>query len=121
MELKYGSPRISSYDDHKYAEERLDDVNFLEEIRSRAIVRSACYLQGSCWYHSQRIRSQELHKGDLVLQRKKNSTGHKLSPKWEGPYRVTHVFRPGCVSLEDEDGKLEQNSWNIEHLRKFYP
>jgi hypothetical protein len=30
--------------------------------------------------------------GDLVLRRKQNSSGHKLSPKWEGPYRVTHVF-----------------------------
>jgi hypothetical protein len=48
--------------------------------------------------------------GDLVLRRKQSSTGHKLSPKWEGPYRVTHVFRPGCVSLEDKDEKPEQNS-----------
>jgi hypothetical protein len=46
MELKYGSPRISMYDNQTYVKERLDDVNFLEEIHSRAIVRSAHYLQG---------------------------------------------------------------------------
>jgi hypothetical protein len=92
MELKYGSPRISSYDDHKYTKEYLDDVDFLVEIHSRAIVRFARYLQGLCRYQSQRSRPQELHTGDLVLWRKQSSSGHKLSPKWEGPYRVTHVF-----------------------------
>jgi hypothetical protein len=56
-----------------------------------------------------------------VLQRKKNSFGDKLSPKWEGPYRVTHVFQPECVSLEDKNEKPEQKSWNIEHLQKFNP
>jgi transposase InsO family protein len=51
-ELKYGSPWISAYDDHKYTKACLNDVNFLEEIRSRVIVRSACYLQGLRRYHS---------------------------------------------------------------------
>jgi hypothetical protein len=91
-ELKFGSPQISANDDHKYTKEHLDDVNFLEEIRSRAIVWSARYLQGLRQYHSRRVRSWELHMGDLVLRKKQNSSGHKLSPKWEGPYRVTHVF-----------------------------
>jgi hypothetical protein len=44
--LKYGYPQISSYDKHKLGEDQLDDVNFLEEIRSWAIVRFARYLQG---------------------------------------------------------------------------
>ena len=46
---------------------------------------------------------------------------NKLSPKWEGPFRVAQVFRPGAVCLESEDGKRVLNSWNLEHLRKFYP
>ena len=49
----------------------------------------------------------------------KNS--NKLTPKWEGPYRVKRVTRPGAVRLETEDGTPVSNSWNIEHLRKFYP
>jgi hypothetical protein len=31
------------------------------------------------------------------------------------------VTRPGAVCLETEDGIPVSNSWNIEHLRKFYP
>jgi hypothetical protein len=60
-ELKYGSPRLSAYDDHKYMKACLNDVNFLEEIRSRVIVRSARYLQGLRRYHSRHIRPRELH------------------------------------------------------------
>jgi hypothetical protein len=43
-----------------------------------------------------------------------------LTPKWEGPFRVVRVTRPGAVRLETGDGIQLQNSWNIEHLRKFY-
>jgi hypothetical protein len=39
-----------------------------------------------------------------------------LTPKWEGPYRVAQVTRPGAVRLETKDGIKMQNSWNIEHL-----
>ena len=46
---------------------------------------------------------------------------NKLSPKWEGPFWVAQIFRPGAVCLESEDGKRVLNSWNLEHLRKFYP
>ena len=56
-----------------------------------------------------------------MLRRIQDSQGmNKLSPWWEGPFRVAHVFRPGAVRLEDEDGKRVPNSWNIEHLRKYH-
>ena len=32
-ELKYGSPRIRAYDEDSQRAQRIDDVNFLEEIR----------------------------------------------------------------------------------------
>ena len=63
-----------------------------------------------------------LEEGDLALWCIQSAKGsNKLTPKWEGPYRVVRVTRPGAVRLETEDGTLVQNSWNIEHLRKFYP
>jgi hypothetical protein len=46
---------------------------------------------------------------------------HKLSPMWEGPFKVTHIARPGSVRLETTEGVLMGNPWNIAHLRKFYP
>ena len=44
---------------------------------------------------------------------------HKLSPPWEGPYMVTEVIRPGTYRLEDDNGNVLTNTWNIEQLRHF--
>jgi hypothetical protein len=46
---------------------------------------------------------------------------HKLSPPWEGPFVVTEVTRPCSYRLSQMDNTLIGNSWNIEHLQKFYP
>ena len=73
-------------------------------------------------YNSRKVHAQSFEEGDLVLrcvQSAKNS--NKLMLKWEGPYRVTQVTRPGAVRLEIEDAIPVSNSWNIEHLRKFHP
>jgi hypothetical protein len=60
--------------------------------------------------------------GDLVLRRKLSREGlHKLSPMWEGPFKVTHIFRPGSAWQETAKGVPVGNPWNIAHLRKFYP
>jgi hypothetical protein len=66
--------------------------------------------------------SRELQVDDLVLRQVLTREGaNKLSPNWEGPFRVTQVYRPGCVYMATEDGEPLPNLWNIEHLCKFYP
>jgi hypothetical protein len=67
------------------------------------------------------MRSRELQVDDLVLQQVLNwEDMNKLSPSWEGPFRVTQVCRPGCVRLATDDGEPVPHPWNIEHLHKFY-
>jgi hypothetical protein len=121
-ELIYGSPRVLAYDEAE--QEQLWQANalLLEEDRLRAAVRAARYQQALRRYHSRKVHARSLEEGDLVLRRAQSAKGsNKLTPKWEGPYRVVRVTRPGAVRLETEDGTTVQNSWNIEHLRKFYP
>ena len=66
--------------------------------------------------------SRTLEVGDLVLRRVLSTEGlHKLSPMWEGPFRVASVSRSGAARLETQDGVPIQNAWNIQHLQKFYP
>ena len=94
----------------------------LEEDRLRAAVRAVRYQQALHRYHTRKVHARSLEEGDLVLrhvQSAKNS--NKLTPKWEDPYRVTRVTRPGAVRLEIEEAVPVSNSWNIEHLHKFYP
>jgi hypothetical protein len=68
------------------------------------------------------MHSRELQVDDLVLRWVLTRVGaNKLSPGWEGPFRVTQVCHPGCVQLAMEDGEPLPNSWNIDYLCKFYP
>ena len=100
---------------------RRDDVVLLEENLLRAATSGARYQQALRRYHSRRVHAQCFEEGDLVLRRVQSAKGtNKLTSKWEGPYRVVRVTRPGAVRLETGDGTQLQNSWNIEHLRKFY-
>ena len=121
-ELVYGSPRVLAYHELEQEQLRQDDTLLLEEDRLQAAVRAACYQQALCRYHSRKVKARSLEEGNLVLRRVQSAkNSNKLTPKWEGPYRVKRVTRPGAVRLETEDGIPVSNSWNIEHLRKFYP
>ena len=93
-----------------------------EERHREAALRAARYQQALRRYHCRNIRSRTLEMGDLVLRRVLSTEGlHKLSPMWEGPFKVVHISRSGAVRLETKDGVPIQNVWNIQHLRKFYP
>jgi hypothetical protein len=99
-----------------------EDVDFIDECRWHAAIRNARYNQALMRYHQLFMHSKELGVGDLVLWRVLNREElHKLSPNWEGPFKVTEVCRPGCVRLATTKGVPLPNPWNIEHLHKFYP
>ena len=87
-----------------------------EERHQQALLCVARYQQALWRYHCRNVRSRTLEVGDLILRRVLSMEGlHKLSPMWEGPFRVAHVSRPGVACLETQDGVPIQN------LRKFYP
>lgn len=72
-------------------------------------------------YQSRKVQPHSLVVGDLVLRKIQSQANHnKLSPKWEGPYIVVEVTRPGSVRLAMSDGRVLSNSWNIDQLRKFF-
>ena len=121
-ELAFGSPRTSRHSEPENDAARVEDVNFIEELRCRAALRAARYQQGLRRYHERKIKGRSFVAGDLVLRRVQSRAGqHKLSPGWEGPFKVVGVPRPGCCRLATEEGLELPNPWNIEHLRKFYP
>ena len=121
-ELTYGSPRLLAYDEIEQEQLQQDDATLLEEDRLQAAVRAACYQQALRRYHSRKVHARSLEEGDLILRRVQSArNSSKLTPKWEVPYRVIRVTKPGAVYLETKDGIPVSNSWNIEHLCKFFP
>jgi transposase InsO family protein len=101
---------------------RLEDIDVMEEERLNTVIQLARYQQTLRRYHDKVVRHRSFVVGDLVLRRILTGEGrHKLSPLWEGPFIVSEVTRPGSYRLTQMDGTEVRNSWNIEHLRKFYP
>nr|ABA96229.2 retrotransposon protein, putative, unclassified [Oryza sativa Japonica Group] len=121
-ELTLRSPRATMYCEADQDQLQRDDLDFLEERRRRAALRAARYQQSLRRYHQRHVRARSLCVDDLVLRRVQTCAGlSKLSPMWEGPYRVIGVPRPGSVRLAMGDGTELPNPWNIEHLHRFYP
>ena len=110
-ELIYGSPRVLAYDEVVQDRHRCDDAVLLEENNLRVATRVARYQQALRCYHSCKVRARCFEEGDLVLRRVQSAKGtNKLSPKWEGPYQVVRVTKPGAVRLETRDGTQLHNS-----------
>jgi hypothetical protein len=100
---------------------RLEEIDVLEEECLNVVIQSARYQQTLRCYHDKVVRHQAFTVGDLVLHRIQLGEGrHKLSPPWKGPCMVAEVTRPRPYQLTQVDGTLVGNSWNVEHLRKFY-
>ena len=101
---------------------RIEDLDSVEEARLAAQIHAARYAQGLRWYHDRTVKHRSFEVGDLVLRRKQDSKDvHKLASPWEGPFIVKRIGRPGSYRLMTQDGVEVPNSWNIEHLRRFYP
>ena len=63
-------------------------------------------------------------KRDLVLRncRASRPIGEqkKLSPTWEGSYLVFFMVEKRAYRLQTIDGKEIPNTWNAQHLKKYY-
>jgi hypothetical protein len=121
-DLIFGAPRLTFESITEEEATRLEDIDVLEEERLNMVIQLARYQQTLRRYHDKALRHRSFTVGDLVLRRVLTGEGrHKLSPPWEGPFIITKVTRPGSYRLTEMDGTKVGNSWNIEHLRKFYP
>ncbi|XP_077221922.1 uncharacterized protein LOC143855727 [Tasmannia lanceolata] len=117
------SPRVTSFDEQLNTDGLLANLDLLEEIMEESRIRVAAYKQKVSNYHDSKIRPRELRTGDLVLRRAAVSQPTKvgkLSPTWEGPYRVKEVIRPGSYKLETLEEHLLLHAWNSKNLRKYY-
>jgi hypothetical protein len=121
-DLRFGAPRLVFESIAEAEATRLEDIDVLEEERLNTVIQSARYQQTLRHYHDKAIRHRSFVVGDLLLRRILTGEGrHKLSPLCERPFMVSEVTRPGSYRLTQMDSMEVGNSWNVEHLRKFYP
>jgi hypothetical protein len=100
-DIMWKSPRVEMYNEGEADEARQLELDSVEEARCTALVQSVRYLQGIRRYHDRNMRERSFSIGDLVLRRIQDESGlHKLNSRWEGPFVVKQVTRPGSYRLQ---------------------
>ena len=123
LNVELPSLQVENFNPQQNEDQLGASLDFIEETRERASIRMAAYQHRVAKYYNSRVKSKIFGQGDLVLRKAEASqpteTG-KLSPKWEGPYQVIKVIRPGAYQLQRMDGSIVPRTWNSENLRKYY-
>ena len=100
-------------------EERLLQLNELEELRNEAYDNARIYKDKTKKWHDQRILRKEFREGDQVLlfnSRLRLFPG-KLKSKWSGPYTVIASTTFGIVTLKTDAG--EEFKVNGQRLKPY--
>jgi hypothetical protein len=93
----------------------------IEGIRLQAVENINKYQAETIKWHDRKVRLKNIKPGHLVLRRVANpDTIGKLQLKWEGPFLVVSLSRPGSYRLKDMDGSDIPRSWNADELRRYY-
>ena len=99
-------------------EERLLQLNELEELRNEAYDNARIYKDKTKKWHNQRILRKEFRTGDQVLlfNSRLRLFPRKLKSKWSGPYTVVSSTTFGAVTLRTDAGeKFKVSGQRLKH------
>ncbi|XP_077230221.1 uncharacterized protein LOC143863440 [Tasmannia lanceolata] len=91
VDVGVSSPRVINFNEQFNGDGLRANLDLLEKAREESRIRVAPYKQKVSNYHDLKIRPREFRAGDLVLRKATMSQSKKvgkLSPTWEGLYRV---------------------------------
>ncbi|XP_070016951.1 uncharacterized protein [Nicotiana sylvestris] len=124
VEIEEPSTRFTQAIEESNNEEIRVNLDLLEGRRKAALIRMAAQKQVIERYYNRKARLRFFKIGDFVLkkifQSTKAANSGKLSPTWEGPYRIHDIAGKGAYELETMDGKIVPSHWNIVHLKRYY-
>ncbi|XP_065020515.1 uncharacterized protein LOC135645761 [Musa acuminata AAA Group] len=123
-EVAIPTPRTADYGEEASGEGLRSNLDLLEERRANAHQKALSYKRAVARVYNRRVRPRSIKLEDLVLRKievsRPTQARGKLTPKWEGPYRVIGVSRPGTFRLATMDGDPVPRTWNIQNLRKYF-
>ncbi|XP_021760184.1 uncharacterized protein LOC110725012 [Chenopodium quinoa] len=124
IEMYEPTLRVMLYDEAANWEAMRTALDFLPEARSNATLRHKIYRLRMTRAYNRRVLKRPLKMGDLVLRKmevvgRANEDG-KLTPNWEGSYRISEEVRDGTYRLKAMNGRLIPRTWNSDNLKKYY-
>ncbi|XP_019166707.1 PREDICTED: uncharacterized protein LOC109162459 [Ipomoea nil] len=104
---------------------RLAELEALDEKKLQAQQSLECYQARISRAFNKRVRIRSFQVGDKVLAVRRpiiitRKTGHKFTPKWDGPYVVQEAYSGGAYKLIDENG-VRVGPINGKLLKIYHP
>ncbi|KAL4376644.1 hypothetical protein GQ457_02G032840 [Hibiscus cannabinus] len=99
----YWAIKKLNFDAQLAGEQRLLDLNEMEEFRAQAYENAKSYKEKTKKWHDQMLLPRHFQVGQLVLlynSRLKLFPG-KLKSRWSGPFKVHQVYPHGAVDIEN--------------------
>ncbi|KAK3031168.1 hypothetical protein RJ639_035191 [Escallonia herrerae] len=125
VEVGLPTVRVLQFSEAENEENLRGNLDLLDDARAQALDRMISTKQRVARFYNRRVRMRIFRVGDLVLRKLEVSDPKavvgKLSPNWEGPYKISKVLRPGAYSLETLSGEAIPRTWNADNLRQYYP
>ena len=123
-EVELTSYKVDNHDERKSNEAMCLQLDLVNEVRATAKQRLAQYQDCMAKHYNSWVRHRDFQVRDLVLRKVMGATRDptlgKLSPNWEGPYRITSWRTKGTYHLETINRRKLHHPWNTKHLRKYY-
>ncbi|XP_070005973.1 uncharacterized protein [Nicotiana sylvestris] len=124
FEIGEPSTRYTQATEESNEEEMQINLDLLEERIETTFIRMAVQKQIIERYYNQKAHLRYFKIEDFVLKKVFQSTrasnAGKLSPNWEGPYKIQGLAGKGAYELETMDDKVLPSNWNDVHLKKYY-
>ncbi|KAK3016733.1 hypothetical protein RJ639_006711 [Escallonia herrerae] len=125
VEVGLPTVRVLQFSEAENEENLRGNLDLLDDVRAQALDRVISTKQRVARFYNRRVRMRIFRVRDLVLRKlgvsnPKAAVG-KLSPNWEGPYKISKVLRPGAYSLETLSGEAIPRTWNADNLRRSIP
>ena len=121
LELEYKAMwaiKKLNFDFKAAKEERLLQLNELEELRNEAYDSARIYKDKTKKWHDQRILRKEFKAGDQVLlfNSRLRLFLEKLKSKWSGPFTVVSSIQFGAVTLRNsKEEEFKVNGQRLKH------
>jgi len=119
IEIQIPTIRVAKADIATNDQNLVDHGIFLDEWRSRALMRLEACARKIARHYNKKVRPRDFEIGDLVLRR--SIKKGKLDANLEGPYIICAKLRGGAYSIANLDGEEIKHTWNASHLIFFYP
>ena len=96
------------------------EPNLIDEVRNHTQIQEEACKRIATRKHESKLNKKGFRVGDLVWRMRgeaqKDHARGKITPNWEGPFRITAKMQNRAYRLEELVGKVIPRTWKATHL-----